>query len=77
LCLAVEVDGEWHCFDSRPRKDAERDAWLENRGITTLRIPARDVLASPEAAVGRILGRISARPLRPSGPPPPHCGGGS
>ncbi|AZS22368.1 MULTISPECIES: endonuclease domain-containing protein [unclassified Caulobacter] len=77
LRLAVEVDGEWHCFDHRPRRDAERDAWLEDRGISTLRIPAREILASPEAAVGRILEFITARPLRPSGPPPPHRGGGS
>ncbi|WP_299016687.1 DUF559 domain-containing protein [uncultured Caulobacter sp.] len=75
--LAVEVDGEAHCFDDRPRRDAARDAWLIDRGVITLRIPARDILASPETAVGRILDQVSARPLRPSGPPPPHRGGGS
>ncbi|MFY8144364.1 endonuclease domain-containing protein [Caulobacter sp. BE264] len=77
LRLAFEVDGEAHCFDDRPRRDAERDAWLEDRGISTLRIPARDILASPKSAIERILEIVSARPLRPSGPPPPHRGGGS
>ncbi|WP_168077429.1 DUF559 domain-containing protein [Caulobacter sp. SSI4214] len=76
LRLAVEVDGEWHCFYDQPRRDAARDAWLAARGIRTLRIPARDILASPEAAVGRILEVIGAGPLRPAGPPPPRRGGG-
>ena len=70
--LAVEVDGELHALDDRPARDAIRDRWFAERGIATLRITARDVLASPDGAAGRILEYLGAGPLRPSGPPPPE-----
>ncbi|WP_454718636.1 endonuclease domain-containing protein [Caulobacter segnis] len=77
LGLAVEVDGEQHALDDHPVRDARRDAWLSAQGIATFRIPARDVLETPEGAARSILEHLRARPLRPSGPPPPHRGGGS
>ncbi|PIB90939.1 hypothetical protein CSW62_04760 [Caulobacter sp. FWC2] len=77
LRLAVEVDGEQHALDEHPARDAKRDAWFAQRGIDTLRIAARDILESTGGGSGRILEYVRARPLRPSGPPPPQRGGGS
>ncbi|MFC4443141.1 endonuclease domain-containing protein [Caulobacter henricii] len=70
--LAVEVDGENHALDDRPERDAIRDAWFTAVGIRTLRLLARDVLASPEGAALSILEYLGDGPLRPSGPPPPE-----
>ncbi|WP_233586422.1 endonuclease domain-containing protein [Caulobacter sp. 602-1] len=77
LKLAIEVDGEQHALDDHPKHDERRDAWFAMRGVDTLRIPARDILQAPENAARAILEHVRARPLRPSGPPPPQCGGGS
>ena len=77
LKLAVEVDGEQHALDGQPKRDLKRDAWFAKRGVETLRIPARDILQAPGSAERTILEYITARPLRPSGPPPPQRGGGS
>jgi len=41
--LAVEVDGIGHSHGQRPEADRRRDAWFEDQGIRTLRIPAQDV----------------------------------
>ena len=49
--LAVEVDGSIHECDDRPERDRTRDERLAERGVRTLRIPARHVLESVEAAV--------------------------
>ncbi|WP_419252154.1 endonuclease domain-containing protein [Caulobacter sp. ErkDOM-YI] len=70
--LAVEVDGEQHALGDHPERDVVRDLWLAERGIATLRITARDVLASPDGAALSILEYLGACPLRPSGPPPPE-----
>jgi very-short-patch-repair endonuclease len=32
--LAVEIDGMSHDLGDRPRHDANRDAWLNARGLT-------------------------------------------
>ena len=32
----------------RPERDKQRDIWLKDQGIDLLRIPATDVLKSPE-----------------------------
>ncbi|SDB08528.1 endonuclease domain-containing protein [Bauldia litoralis] len=52
--LAVEVDGWGHVTGDRPARDERRDAWLSDRGVTTLRIPAGDVLRGCDAVVERI-----------------------
>jgi very-short-patch-repair endonuclease len=49
--LCVEVDGEGHERGNRPARDARRDAWLAEQGITTLRIPASEVLNNLEGVV--------------------------
>jgi very-short-patch-repair endonuclease len=70
--LAVEIDGAHHTMGDRPDRDAGRDAWLQARGIETLRIPAVDVLTSfdgvlqliHQAAQRRTLGRPAKPPAR-------------
>jgi very-short-patch-repair endonuclease len=69
--LAVEVDGELHCLDDRPATDTARDAWLAAREIRTLRLTARDVLASPDAAALAVLAYIREDPLSRSATAPP------
>jgi very-short-patch-repair endonuclease len=67
LRLAVEVDGELHALDDRPQRDATRDRWFAERGIRTLRIAAREVLACPEGAALSILEYVAAAPSDPPG----------
>ena len=72
--LCVEVDGEAHERGERPTRDARRDAWLTANGVTTLRIPAVDVLRNLDGVVRLVSETARERaPLhRPSdGPPPP------
>jgi very-short-patch-repair endonuclease len=61
--LAIEIDGEAHDRGSRSARDAERDAVLAARGLTIVRIPARDVLADPGAAAEAVA--ETALPLHP------------
>ena len=53
--LAIEVDGDAHEMGDRPERDAARDAWLEARGLRTLRIPARELYGDVEPAIIMIL----------------------
>jgi very-short-patch-repair endonuclease len=53
--LAIEVDGDAHGMGNVPERDAARDAWLEKRGLRTLRIPARELYGDVEAAIIMIL----------------------
>jgi very-short-patch-repair endonuclease len=77
--LAIEVDGAAHDFGNRPQRDDVRTAWLNGEGIQVLRIPAKDVLADPDAVADALL-RLCAEPLHhpapPDGPPPHACGAG-
>ena len=41
--LAVEIDGMSHDTADRPERDARKDAWLRERGIAVMRVPAVDV----------------------------------
>ena len=59
--LAVEVDGAMHYLEGRPERDAARDAWLLQRGIRTLRLPARLVLKDMDGALRTILREVGAR----------------
>ena len=58
--LAVEVDGYSHGVADQPARDLRRDRWLAARGVTTLRIAARDVLISMDEVLATIL--AAARP---------------
>ncbi|MGP7795071.1 endonuclease domain-containing protein [Sphingomonas sp. CLY1604] len=64
--LVIEVDGEAHSRGNRPCRDAARDAWLAERGIATLRIPAVDVLRKLDAVMRLILAELAARGTTPS-----------
>jgi len=57
--LAVEVDGYSHDVADRPVRDEYRDRWLKQKGVTTLRIPARDVLKAMEDVLATILATAS------------------
>ncbi len=53
--LAVEVDGDWaHSVAGNPERDTRRDAWLRDRGIRVLRIPAQAVLANMDGVLRHI-----------------------
>ena len=71
--LAIEVDGEAHDMGDRPQRDEVRTAWLEGQGIKMMRVPARDVLADPDAVADALL-RLCAKPhhhpAAPDGPSP-------
>ena len=57
--LAVEVDGVSHEHPARIRHDARRTAWLNLRGITVYRIPARDVLGNLEGVLVSLKARTT------------------
>ncbi|WP_309623385.1 DUF559 domain-containing protein [Novosphingobium sp.] len=46
--VCIEIDGIAHDMGDRPERDKQRDIWLKDQGIDVLRIPATDVLKSPE-----------------------------
>ena len=58
LRLAVEVDGGSHDFGDRPGLDERRDAWLSDRGITTLRLSAALILQDVDDATRTILAHL-------------------
>ncbi len=49
--LAIEVDGVSHEMGDNPGRDERRDRWLSDRGVTTFRVTAADVLGEMEAVV--------------------------
>ena len=51
----IEVDGISHDMGDRPQRDARRDALFQSKGLKVIRIPARDVLADPDAATESIV----------------------
>jgi len=71
--LVVEVDGEAHDRGDRPARDAARDHFLRQRGLTVIRVPARDVLASPQTVAEAIVASVAEPLHRPAGGPPPHA----
>lgn len=58
LRLAVEVDGSVHTTEEQARRDAERQALLEETGIRFIRIPAADIETNLEAAIAALQTRI-------------------
>ena len=48
LKLAIEIDGIAHDMGDRPTRDEARDVFLRGEGIEVVRIPATEVLKSPE-----------------------------
>jgi very-short-patch-repair endonuclease len=60
--LAVEIDGASHDMGDRPERDIRRDAWLAKRGVTVIRIPAKDLLRDVDEAADTIV-RMAADKL--------------
>ena len=46
--LYIEIDGIAHDMGDQPERDDIRDEFLKALGLEALRIPATDVLKSPE-----------------------------
>ena len=55
--VGIEIDGIVHDMGDRPERDEQRDAWLRYQGIEVLRVPASDVLKSPEDMAEAIVRR--------------------
>ncbi|MEM8696967.1 MAG: endonuclease domain-containing protein [Pseudomonadota bacterium] len=74
--LAIEVDGDAHNRGERPARDGIRDAWLNEKEIDVLRIPAGDVLHDVNDVVERTVDAAGGRiPLhQPEAGPPPRSG---
>ena len=49
--LCIEIDGQQHDL----ARDARRDAWLADKDVRTIRIPATAVLNDPDAVAEFIL----------------------
>jgi len=52
--LVVEVDGGVHEHEDRMLRDANRDAYLADRGYRVLRLTVKEVLADPDAVAARV-----------------------
>lgn len=68
--LAIEIDGFSHDTGDRPMRDEKRDAWLRDRRIDTLRIPATDVLRDGIEVAGTIVQVVEERLARFGKTPP-------
>ncbi|WP_336966947.1 endonuclease domain-containing protein [Brevundimonas aurantiaca] len=58
--LAVEIDGSSHDTPDQARHDARRTDWLNQRGVSVLCIPARDVLTDLAGVLEGIGLRLKA-----------------
>ena len=59
--LVIEVDSEAHNHGNRPERDASRDNWFTDRGLTTLRIAATDIHKNIEGVTSHILTTAASR----------------
>lgn len=59
--LCIEVDSEAHERGDRPERDAKRDAWLQERGVFTMRVPASEVMTNLEGVLWHVLEAIKSR----------------
>ncbi len=64
--VAFEIDGIAHNMGGRPAHDTARDAALAEHGIEVIRIPAADVLRSPQKIAEAIVRYCQKEPLRPA-----------
>jgi len=76
LRLAIEVDGGQHATASVRRRDANRQRWLEERGILTLRFWNNDVLANIDGVLSTISEAIAQRRKQTPSLTLPLSGGG-
>jgi very-short-patch-repair endonuclease len=69
--LAIEIDGGQHYEPEGKEKDAARDEYLKNQGVTVLRFSNIDVLTNVDGVAEKIMEIMSeCRPL----PSPPLKG---
>jgi Protein of unknown function (DUF559) len=66
--LCVEVDGKGHEMGSNPQRDARPDAWVAERGIRTIRIPAEEILRDIEPVLTLIGQECTSRSPAKSSP---------
>jgi very-short-patch-repair endonuclease len=59
--LAIEIDGASHDMGNRPQRDIRRDAWLEEHGVTVVRIVANDLTRAIDEAADAIVRMAAAR----------------
>ena len=60
--FAIEVDGAFHDRGDQPAKDAARDAWLLDRGVRTLRVPASAIFENLDRVLAWIIDEASRQP---------------
>jgi very-short-patch-repair endonuclease len=53
--LAIELDGASHDMGNRPQYAVRRDAWLKARGVTVLRIAAKELTHGTDEAADAII----------------------
>jgi very-short-patch-repair endonuclease len=58
--LAVEIDGMSHDLGNRPQRDARRDAWLEEGGVTVMRIAAGEVMSGVDEVADAVVRMAAA-----------------
>ena len=51
--LVIEIDGKEHQGE-RLIRDAQRDQWMNERGLEVLRVQARDVFENLDGVIGKI-----------------------
>ncbi len=75
--MAIEVDGLGHDFEASAQRDRNRDRWVREQGIETLRIAAEDVRTNLEGSVAQIVNICLERtplPHSAQSPSPPNSG---
>jgi very-short-patch-repair endonuclease len=60
--LAIEIDGISHDMGDRAQRDLRRDAWLEKRDVTVMRIAAAELMHDIDEAADAIV-RMAAERL--------------
>ena len=79
--VVVELDGDNHETERQLRYDANRDAFLRERGFSVLRFSNWEAIDAPEWVIGKVkeVCREHVRQPHPAGPkdrPPSPQGGG-
>lgn len=59
--VCIEIDGIAHDMGERPERDDERDEWLRAQGIEVVRIPASDILKSPQQVAEALIRHCQRR----------------